>query len=285
MNCPKCFIKIGEFLKKCLNTGKNALIAILGLLILFPKLIINLFNLGKNSICVLLGLIVSIPNWIKKMLKKIFRYGEHIWRRISDSFFAVLGACCAVIILVIALFFILSIIKIISPNFIHSLSLKYILSNPSPTALDAHATTSLNYLIAKGQIVSASDMYSNILEYYNTLISFLIGILGVFALVSWISLQAKAKHEAEKSVDAKLENKDFNCRLEHIIYEAVKVIYDARKDKFIDKVKDELVQYGKIKDEILTSKEFKELISNEVLKITEGNEEELTQLDGVENGD
>ena len=153
----------------------------------------------------------------------------------------------------------------------------------TPENKDIESIKSLQELIAQGKIISASDIYAHMLEYYNTLITILIALMGVFGIVSWISIQGKIKHESELSVDSKFENKDFQCRLEKEVENATKEILSD--STYISKLAEDNVDM--IVARLLYSRDFlnkmKEVIQN--FKDDKNVMVKHKQLEGVENGD
>jgi hypothetical protein len=59
----------------------------------------------------------------------------------------------------------------------------------SETNLSIQDKKNIDNLISKHKIIPISDIYDNILSYYNTLITTLVAILGVFTFVAWFSVK------------------------------------------------------------------------------------------------
>lgn len=71
--------------------------------------------------------------------------------------------------------------------------------------VNATETKTLNQLVSRGIVISAGDVYNDTLSYYNTLISWLIGLVGMSALIGFIYVRGRVGEEAElvarKAVD------------------------------------------------------------------------------------
>lgn len=75
----------------------------------------------------------------------------------------------------------------------------------------------IDHLIAKNHIIPMSSIHESTLSYYDSLISILIALLGVFALASWFSLRSKAKDEAGTAVEKLVDSRLFQSWLdEHL---------------------------------------------------------------------
>ena len=206
--------------------------------------------------------------------------GKNLWENIKLTFYQTLGILVALLSILLVIYLVFTLIQNINPTFITSLSSQYILT---PENKDIESIKSLQELIAQGKIISASDIYAHMLEYYNTLITILIALMGVFGIVSWISIQGKIKHESELSVDSKFENKDFQCRLEKEVENATKEILSD--STYISKLAEDNVDM--IVARLLYSRDFlnkmKEVIQN--FKDDKNVMVKHKQLEGVENGD
>ena len=73
-------------------------------------------------------------------------------------------------------------------------------------SLNELQTKTLNQLISKGIVISASDLYNDTLAYYNTLITWLIGILGLSGFFGYLYLRGTGKEDAEKEAEKAVEN-------------------------------------------------------------------------------
>jgi len=74
----------------------------------------------------------------------------------------------------------------------------YLPKDDVPFKFDPKQARTLNELVSKGLVISASDLYNDTLSFYSTLISWLIGILGISGIVAFIYIRGKSKEEAEE---------------------------------------------------------------------------------------
>jgi predicted house-cleaning noncanonical NTP pyrophosphatase (MazG superfamily) len=91
----------------------------------------------------------------------------------------------------------------------------------SETNLSIQDKKNIDNLISKHKIIPISDIYDNTLSYYNTLITILVAILGVFTFVAWFSVKNKVKAEIEESVRETLNSNTY------------KELLDAKLNKII----------------------------------------------------
>ena len=242
--------------------------------------IIKIKKFTQDISLFILGILAHLPISIKKSFFYLCKCGKNLWENIKLTFYQTLGILVALLSILLVIYLVFTLIQNINPTFITSLSSQYILT---PENKDIESIKSLQELIAQGKIISASDIYAHMLEYYNTLITILIALMGVFGIVSWISIQGKIKHESELSVDSKFENKDFQCRLEKEVENATKEILSD--STYISKLAEDNVDM--IVARLLYSRDFlnkmKEVIQN--FKDDKNVMVEHKQLEGVENGD
>ncbi len=93
----------------------------------------------------------------------------------------------------------------------------------------------LNQLISKGIVISASDLYNDTIAFYSTLITWLIGILGISGIIGFIYVRSKsreeAEHEAEKAVDNYFAKQSVHDMLDNKIKSEVdNQLEDVKKD-------------------------------------------------------
>lgn len=132
---------------------------------------------------------------------------------------------------------------------------------------------SLSKLLEKNKIVSTKDLYENILEYYNALISFLIAIIGVFGIVSLVSFQNKIKYEAEQHVENKIKHNDFNDKISLLIEKQTEKVFNEQKNDIIENLTDAIL------NNIIDNEE----LDNRIKQIMEQNSENLN-ITGAEDG-
>lgn len=131
----------------------------------------------------------------------------------------------------------------------------------------------LSQLLEKNKIVSTKDLYENILEYYNVLISFLIAIIGVFGIVSFVSFQSKIKYEAEQHVENKIKHDDFNDKIKSLIEKQTDKVFNDQKNDIIESLTDAIL------NNIIDNEE----LDNRIKRIIEQNAESV-QIMGAKNG-
>lgn len=132
---------------------------------------------------------------------------------------------------------------------------------------------SLSNLLERNKIVSTKDLYENILEYYNALISFLIAIIGVFGIVSLVSFQNKIKYEAEQHVENKIKHNDFNEKINLLIEKQTEKVFNDQKNDIMED----------LTDAILTNIIDNEELDGRIKRIIDQSSENLN-ITGVENG-
>ena len=132
---------------------------------------------------------------------------------------------------------------------------------------------SLSNLLERNKIVSTKDLYENILEYYNALISFLIAIIGVFGIVSLVSFQNKIKYEAEQHVENKIKHNDFNEKINLLIEKQTEKVFNDQKNDIMED----------LTDAILTTIIDNEELDGRIKRIIDQSSENLN-ITGVENG-
>lgn len=59
----------------------------------------------------------------------------------------------------------------------------------------------IEYLLLKNKIIPISEVYNHTLEYYNSLISILVALLGIFAFLAWVSLRTKIKEDVQQEIE------------------------------------------------------------------------------------
>lgn len=238
----------------------------------------NIINYIKNIFLFVLALLSEIVKFPFTVFSNSRKMLLEIWQNIKKSFYNTLGISVAIFFLFLLILSIIVLVNHISPNFINLLSSKYIMTENN---YDAQTSQTLNLLITKGKIINASDVYNNMLNYYNTLITVLIALMGVFGIVSWISIQGKIKHESELSVDNKFENKDFKCRLEKEVENSAKEILS--ENEYISKIAEDNVDL--IVSRLLNSKDFINKMREIIQNFKDDKNVKVEQLEGVEDGD
>src|SRR4051794_17145461 len=70
-----------------------------------------------------------------------------------------------------------------------------------PISLDKNESRTLNGLVSKGVVISASDLYNDTISFYSALITYLIGILGLSGLFGYIYVRGSARRDAEEEAE------------------------------------------------------------------------------------
>ncbi|MDR1324238.1 MAG: hypothetical protein LBK68_07380 [Candidatus Margulisbacteria bacterium] len=109
----------------------------------------------------------------------------------------------------------------------------------------------INKLISKHKIVPVSTIYDNTLSYYNSLITILVTLLGLFAFVSWFHIRNNVKSDIEESLRETINNGNFN--------EIVDCKIESKLQKYM---KDNLADYANEAWELL-AENIKESVSKE----------------------
>lgn len=97
----------------------------------------------------------------------------------------------------------------------------------------------IDYLLAKHKIIPITDVYQNTLSYYDTLVTFLVSILGLFAFISFFSLKSKIRNEVDESVSNYLNSNLFKDNLKTKLLEITQdilpdILEDAIKPRMDD---------------------------------------------------
>lgn len=96
-------------------------------------------------------------------------------------------------------------------------------NSKNPNGLTVKDRANLRSLMNKGKIVSIDSIYDKTLDYYDSLITILVALLGLFAFVSYFSMRGKLKGEAEECVREIMNSNYFktilDCEMRKIIQE------------------------------------------------------------------
>lgn len=241
-------------------------------------ILLKALRIIRNIFLFWIAFFAEIINFPFKLFVNSKKILLEIWTNIKRPFYNTLGTFVAIFFVFLLVFSVIILMKHIYPNFINILSSKFIITSNN---YDVQTSQTLNTLISKGKIISASDIYNNMLDYYNTLITILIALMGVFGIVSWISIQGKIKHESELSVDNKFENKDFQCRLEKEVENAAKGILS--ESEYVSRLAEDNVDL--IVSRLLCSKDFVNKMKEIIQNFKDDKNIKFEQLEGVENGD
>lgn len=277
-------------IKKIFKKGNQALKILLGFVDKTKELALSfiskMLDYLKNTGLFIIGIFMWPPVLIKKGTLFLWEFGKNIWINIKKSFYNALGVLVAVFCVCLAALFIIATVVHFNPSFINVLNSQYIIAEDN---YNQETISMLNQFISQGKIISASEVYNHMLEYYNVLITILIALIGIFGFVSWISIQAKIKHEAELSVENKFETRDFQCRIEKEVEKVAVVVAQATANKILND--DEYISQianknaERILQKILNSNTFLSEIKEIIQKNKDDEKIELKPLDGVDDGD
>ena len=173
----------------------------------------------------------------------------------------IIGASIIILIIVIAIAF----ISPIDYAPVYLLNPEKALSYNNTIIVDSIAHIEiLKDLESKGVLLNPSEYTSHITEYYNVLISFLLGLFAIFTFGTIYSIKTASKKEIDEI------KTDINNHKEKINTELKKSIVESLSELMRDSIsfKDTCINalYGRIEDEVLKH-EDKEVIDNRILKL------------------
>lgn len=154
------------------------------------------------------------------------------WALIIGKISPPLGKACAYLMLcllvILSVVLILILFGFLTPKvealYLHHYALSEI-RNEEISVLDKRQ---IDYLIGRHQIVPMSSIYEKTLEYYDSLISVLVALLGLFAFIAWFSLRTKARNEVKEEFDRYIGG---DAERERIL-KATREIFDENSDEF-----------------------------------------------------
>jgi hypothetical protein len=171
------------------------------------------------------------------------------------------------VIIVIAIIFILIFMfQLLCPKVMNLYSHLYTISDsePNATSFSMEDEKYIKYLIERNKIVPMSAVYSNTLDYYNSLISILVALLGLFAFVSWFSLRSKIRDDVKDTFVSDFFKQNLDNKIKEIVNKNLpdyvsEVINENEIKDMISKEYE--LKADSIKEDILNSLE-KEIQSN-----------------------
>lgn len=177
----------------------------------------------------------------------------------------IIGASIMILIIVIVMAFIAPIdyapVYLLNPEKALSYNNTFIVDSIKCAHIEV-----LNDLESKGVLLNPGEYTSHIAEYYNTLISFLLGLFAIFTFGTIYSIKTASKKEIDEI------KTDINNHKEKINTELKKSIVESLSELMKDSIsfKDTCINalYGRIEDEVLRH-EDKEVIDNRMLKLEE----------------
>ena len=155
--------------------------------------------------------------------------------RLTENFFKV---SCTLFIICLFFLSLLAIAKHFTPHFCKVYHGNYAVANTDNISAEEKRT--LERLIQKGRIIPISDVYGHTLDYYDSLVSVLIAIIGVFAIVAWFSMRAKIEDSVIESINSE-HNKEFLVlKIKEIIDENYEIFQRLNERDLIDRIKKEI---------------------------------------------
>ena len=126
----------------------------------------------------------------------------------------------------------------------------------------------VNKLIDKGGVTTVSDFFTSTISYYDSLISILVALLGLFAVLSWMVNRLKIKNEVETIVQNHLDKDDHKRLLKELLKQVLDVNFKSTISEtgVKDEIRNEILQL--VLDDIAKNKRQ----SKKVLKVDGGNE-------------
>ncbi len=125
----------------------------------------------------------------------------------------ILVICIALIIVILIFIYCTDPINSIYNKFVYT-------SNQIP--INPSDQNKINLLYSKNLIISAHEIFDNILSYYNTLITFLIALLGVGTIIAYFNIRSISKEKAEQQA-AKAVKDYFETQKAHDILKSAAV--------------------------------------------------------------
>lgn len=135
-----------------------------------------------------------MKQWIDNLKIDLKEKLQNSHKEISQIIYGFLiGICIAFAILVVTVLSAPRIAKVYHQTFTITVTEKADLNQSERQHVDD--------LLAKNKIISIADVYGNTLDYYNSLITILVALLGVFAILSWISLRTRIKENVQEEIE------------------------------------------------------------------------------------
>lgn len=129
----------------------------------------------------------------------------------------------------------------------------YIISETSPKEITKKDMVSIQQLVYKNKIIPVSAVYGDTLKYYDSIITILVALLGLFAFVSWFFLGGRMRESLHKELQAKWFEVYVNDKItkflsanisdyiaEHINEEDIRSIVRQETESITNKISDEI---------------------------------------------
>lgn len=212
-----------------------------------------------------------MKSWYDKFASEF----KMLFQKIKDWTAICCGKCCAFvagILIVCAIFLSIgAIYGFTQPRITQIYSHIYVLTELE--AREKHNPYSnkekeqIKQLVDKNRIVPVTTVYKDTLDYYDSLISVLVALLGIFAFVSWFSMRSKIKEEMRDTIESGMKTGPFKDRLKDTIEDSVEIYL---KQNLSDHLSD-VPQIG------LSEEQIRQIISQTYELTTEKIKEEILE--------
>ena len=126
-------------------------------------------------------------------------------------------------------------------------------------------TKFLNQLVSKGIVISASDLYNATISFYSTLITWLIGSLGISGIIAFVYIRGKSKEEAEEQAVKAVDQYFDKASTHTLLAEKIELEVDIQVEP-VRKSLESLEDITQIKDALKRLEEKVELLTASIPK-------------------
>jgi len=133
----------------------------------------------------------------------------------------------------------------------------YVVIAEDPMSISQKDEQYISYLLNRNRIIPISTVYENTLAYYDSIITILLGLFGLFALLSYFSFKRKIKEDLDEhfetyksDMNEHLYNKfteeitggnvDLEDYIKHIVSEEVKRQWELKENETSDIIREQL---------------------------------------------
>lgn len=172
------------------------------------------------------------------------------------------ASVCSFVLILVFLTFFATIFTFCFGVKIYNFYERFFIVSSNNTTLTSEETLNLITLTQKGVILSASDFYTNILAYYDSLISILVALLGAFMIGFWAVNRIKLRNTLDELVTSHLDHQNHRRLLKELLEEVfahnIQTVFreqglgDQLRNEITELVMDDLVKAKKKDNEILT---------------------------------
>jgi len=141
----------------------------------------------------------------------------------------------------------------------------YVVIAEDPMSISQKDEQYISYLLNRNRIIPISTVYENTLAYYDSIITILLGLFGLFALLSYFSFKRKIKEDLDEhfetyksDMNEHLYNKfteeitggnvDLEDYIKHIVSEEVKRQWELKENETSDIIREQLTSEIKTDD-------------------------------------